>query len=243
MSDLLQNLTLIGIHLGVSLVLAFFFTLVSKTERKNLLLVYVLFFVATIFILFIPRLPIFDGLKFNWQGKFLSILMAIGFVYFLPFLTKEQAGFTFKINKSVWVPFIILTVVSVAFRFYESSLSEINTTKEYLLYQLTMPGLSEEPVFRGVMLGLLNVVFVARKNIFGASMGWGSLIQSVLFGVGHAVYFDEAHHLQFFTEGFIVTFTLGAFMTYLKEKGESIIPAILFHNIYNGVMPLVRLFV
>ena len=74
-------------------------------------------------------------------------------------------------------------------------------------------------------------------------MGIGALIQTVLFGVGHAVYFDAQQHLQFYTEGFVLTFILGAFMTYLKEKGESVIPAIIFHNIYNVSLPLARLFV
>jgi len=81
-----------------------------------------------------------------------------------------------------------------------------------------MPGLSEEPVFRGVMLGLLNLVFISRKKILGAYFGWGSLIQCVLFGVGHAVYFDNKQHLQFYFTRFVVTFVLGVFMTLFKRK-------------------------
>ncbi|MEJ7676771.1 MAG: CPBP family intramembrane glutamic endopeptidase [Segetibacter sp.] len=71
----------------------------------------------------------------------------------------------------------------------------------------------------------------------------GALIQAVLFGVGHALYFDDKRHLQFYFAGFAVTFVLGAFMTYLKEKGESLIPAILFHNLYNSSLALIRLFI
>lgn len=76
------------------------------------------------------------------------------------------------------------------------------------------------------------------RNIF-----WlGALVQTILFGVGHAIYFDNKEHLQFYFTGFAETFVLGAFMTYLKEKGESLIPAILFHNLFNASLPLIRLF-
>ncbi len=244
MNEILQTFATVGIHLGVSLLLCFIAMLFTKTEKRYLLIVYSIFFIATIGILFIPNLPFLDSLNWNWQGKFISLLMAILFVYFMPFLTKEQAGFTFKINKSVWLPFTLLTIISVGYYVFNvNTFSEIDSTKEYLFFQLTMPGFSEEPIFRGVLLGLLNVVFVTRRNILGANMGIGALIQAVLFGVGHAVYFDQQQHLQFYTEGFVFTFVLGAFMTYIKEKGESIIPAILFHNIFNASLPLIRLFV
>jgi hypothetical protein len=243
MTETQQTFAIIGINLGLSLLLPFICTLFTKTEKKYLIAVFTVFSLVTIGILFIPSLPVFDKLNWNWQGKFLSFLVAIAFLYFTPFLTKEQAGFTFKINKSVWIPFILLTAISLAFNMYTSDIKGGDKTKEYLLFQLTMPGLSEEPIYRGILLGLLNLVFVARRNILGASMGIGAIIQCALFGLGHAIYFDDKQHIQFYLEGFTITFTLGAFMTYLKEKGESIIPALLFHNLFNSCPAILRLFV
>lgn len=242
MIEFQQAFSLAGIHLGVALILSAILLLISKSEKRFLLLVFAAFFVATFLILFIPDLPFLNKLHWNWQGKFLTFILAIAFVYFLPFLTKKEAGFTFKVNKSVRITFLILLAISVAYNIYVSSFSEGDKTQEYLFFQLTMPGLSEEPVFRGVLLGLLNLVFVSRKKILGTYFGWGALVQTILFGVGHAIYFDNKEHLQFYFTGFAETFVLGAFMTYLKEKGESLIPAILFHNLFNASLPLIRLF-
>ena len=244
MSEFLQTFATVGIHLGIAIFLCLIAMLFTRAEKRYLVFVFAIFFLVTIAVLFIPDLPALSKLKWNWQGKFLSFLMALLFVYVLPFLTKEQAGFTFKINRSVWLPFLILTVLSVAYSFIHiNTIQEVDGSKEYLLFQLTMPGLSEEPIFRGVLLGLLNLVFVSRRKILGTYFGIGALIQAILFGIGHAVYFDQQQHIQFYMEGFVFTFTLGVFMTYLKEKGESIIPAILFHNIFNAALPIARLFV
>ncbi len=242
MTEFQQAFLLAGIHLGIALILSAILLLVSKSEKRYLLLVFAAFFVVTFLVLFIPDLPILRKLHWNWQGKFLTFILSMAFVYFLPFLTEKEAGFTFKVNKSVWIPLLILLTISAAFNIYVNDFSGVDKTKEYLFYQLTMPGLSEEPVFRGVMLGLLNLVFISRKKILGEYFGWGALIQTVLFGVGHAIYFDDKQHLQFYFTGFAATFVLGAFMTYLKEKGESLIPAILFHNLYNALLPLISLF-
>ncbi len=244
MTEILQTLATVGIHLGISILLCLIAMLFTKSEKRQLLFVFSIFFLSTIAILFIPNLPILDKLNWNWQGKFLSFAVAILFIYLFPYLTKEQAGFAFKINKSVWLPFIILTAISLGWNFFHiNTLQEIDKSKEYLLFQLTMPGISEEPIFRGILLGLLNLIFVTRRKILGANIGIGALIQIILFGIGHAIYFDEKQHIQFYMEGFIFTFILGVFMTYLREKGESIIPAILFHNIFNASLPLARLFI
>ncbi|MEJ7676772.1 MAG: hypothetical protein WKG06_02605 [Segetibacter sp.] len=173
MTEFQQAFSLAGIHLGIALLLSVILLLVSKSEKRYLLLVFAAFFVATFLILFVPDLPILNKLHWNWQGKLLTFILAIAFVYFLPFLTKKEAGFTFKVNKSVWIPFLFLLAISVSYNIYVSGLSEGDTTREYLFYQLTMPGLSEEPVFRGVLLGLLNLVFISRKKILGAYFGWG----------------------------------------------------------------------
>ena len=243
MAEFWKTITLIGVHVIISIVFALLFMPFSKTEKKHLFIVYGVFMLLTTAILFIPNLPVLNNLNWNWQGKFLSFLMALAFMRFLPFLTKKEAGFTFKVNKSVWLPLIILLAISIAYNLYETTLSELDGSKEYLLFEATMPGLSEEPIYRGIILGLLNLIFVSRINFLGASVGWGALIQSVLFGVGHAVYFDENTHLQFALEPFIITFILGTFMTYLKEKGESIIPALIFHNVFNAFPAIVKLFV
>lgn len=242
MTELQQIFIHIGLQIAISLTLICIFSLFSKTENKNRLFAFYIFFITTIAVYFIPRLPFFSAVKMNWQGQIFGIFLSLAFVYLTKYLTPKQAGFTFKINKTVWVPLIILTFLGIIFNVFVRGMDDINPSKEYLFYELTMPGLSEEMTFRGVLLGLLNVVFISRKNILGANLGWGSLILCLAFGLGHAIYFDDKQHLQFALDAFLVTTILAGIMTYLKEKGESIIPSIIFHNIYNATLPIIRLF-
>ena len=242
MTELQQILLQIGLQIFIAFVLIAMISFFSMTQSKNLVVVYFIFFVATIGAYFVPRIGFFENYRMNWQGQMLVILLSIGVVFLTNFLTPKQAGFTFNIRKTVWLPLVILSILGIVFNVYVRGFEGISTTKEYLFYQLTMPGIAEEMAFRGVLLGLLNLVFITKRNILGAKIGWGGVILSLAFGLGHSVYFDKHQHLQFSQDAFWVTTILAAVMTYLKEKGESIIPSIIFHNIYNASLPLIKLF-
>lgn len=242
MSNLLQILTQIGLQTFTTIALISLISLFSKKENKKLLFIYVLFFIATTVAYFIPRSPIFESFRMNWQGQSLVILLSLSFVFSTKYLSLQQAGFTFKVNKSVWFPLAILTILGLLFNVFVRRFDFINSTSENIIYQLTMPSVAEEMAFRGVLLGLLNKVFIERRTIFGAQLGWGAIILSFAFGLGHSVYFIYNQHIQFAFDAFLVTTTLAFFMTYLKEKGESIVPAIIFHSIYNASLPIIKLF-
>lgn len=241
MTELQQILAQIGLQLIISLVLIIIFIALSKTQKKNLLFPFYIFFIAAIVVYFIPRFLFFDNLKMNWQAQTLVIVLSLLFVFTTKYLSTKQAGFSLKINRTVWLPLLLFIIAGIVFNIYVRGFDEIPSDKEYLFYQLTMPGLGEEMTFRGVLLGLLNLIFVSRKKILGAQLGWGSLILCLAFGLGHSVYFDNKQNLQFAFDAFLVTTFLAAIMTYLKEKGESIIPSVIFHNIYNASLPLIKL--
>lgn len=243
MTALQQIFMQIGLQVFIAFVLIATISVFSKTHRKYLVVAYFIFLIATISSYFVPRIAFFESYKMNWQGQLFVVLLSLGFVFGTKILTPKQAGFTFKIRKSVWLPLIVFSTIGVAFNIYVRGFEGISTTGEYVLYQLTMPGLAEEMAFRGVLLGLLNLVFLSRRKILGAELGWGGVILSLAFGLGHSVYFDANRQLQFAQDAFLVTTILSAIMTYLKEKGESIIPSVIFHNIYNASLPLIKLFI
>nr|WP_255478519.1 CPBP family intramembrane glutamic endopeptidase [Flavobacterium sp. Sd200] len=115
-----------------------------------------------------------------------------------------------------------------------------NTAKPYpdaetLLFQFTMPGIAEELVFRGVLLGLLNKVYTAKINIFGVPLGWAALITSVLFGVVHAFNF-YSNSIDFNLGYFFSSFLMGLIFVFIKEKSQSLVPSIICHNLYNAVI-------
>ena len=73
MTEFQQAFLLAGIHLGIALILSAILLLVSKSQKRYLLLVFAAFFVVTFLVLFIPDLPILSKLHWNWQGKFLTL--------------------------------------------------------------------------------------------------------------------------------------------------------------------------
>lgn len=243
MNYVIQELSLLGIQAGITLaVIILIMTFVSST-KKNLVLLFIALFVASALLLIIPRIQPLQGNMMNWQGKTLTILFALACYYHAGYPLKKEYGFTFRINNKVWLPFLIFTLAGFAFNYFVSGLPEEKADLNYLFFELTMPGLSEEMIYRGVLLGILNVVFISRVNVFGTGIGWAVPIQSLLFGLANALYFDGNSQLQFHIPAFTVTFSLGLIMSYLKERGQSIIPAILFHNIYNATLSIISLFI
>jgi uncharacterized protein len=63
--------------------------------------------------------------------------------------------------------------------------TNVPTDTEILAFQLTMPGFEEEPFYRGILLLGLNKAFKMKKKILGISLGWGSLLSTLLFGMVH----------------------------------------------------------
>lgn len=93
--------------------------------------------------------------SWNWDGKIYG--MAWGLIMYVLFC-KQFVGydfFTFRqckkgLKSAVWVAIALVSY---------SAVSGIVGNKEYdletLLFQLSMPGIEEELIFRGVLLGLM----------------------------------------------------------------------------------------
>jgi membrane protease YdiL (CAAX protease family) len=93
-------------------------------------------------------------------------------------------------------------------------------TSPLLLFFLLVlsPGIWEEMVFRGAFLGLLRRVGTGRRAV---------VLSSVFFA---------AVHLSVFRFG--PTFLLGVMLAALTVTTGSLVPAMIFHMVYNGVMVL-----
>ena len=82
-----------------------------------------------------------------------------------------------------------------------------------LLYSVVLAPVSEEFIFRGVILGQMR-----RALPFWAA----NVLQALLFGVYHGNLVQGAY-----------AFCVGLFLGYISKKADSLIPAIAFHMIYN----------
>lgn len=105
--------------------------------------------------------------------------------------------------------------------------------KEAILFQATMPGIAEELVYRGILLGLLNKIWQPAWMFFKADIGWGVLLTSVLFGLVHSLYFDSDFRLHFNFYTLLLTGLWGFAFAVLKERTGSLIPSVIIHNAVN----------
>ncbi len=158
---------------------------------------------------------IFPSQEWNWIGKSASLIAAILFVYFNPILGKNGIGFTSHpkpesifsvIAISTIVLFLRLIPKVIAGGFHHFHL-------ETFAFQATLPGFSEEIIYRGILLSLLNKVYLPAITIFKAKVGWGFLIVSVLFGLEHGLSLDKSWHLLFNSQRFCMT--LGMALSWL----------------------------
>lgn len=107
---------------------------------------------------------------------------------------------------------------------------------ETLAFQATLPGFSEKIIYRGILLGLLNRVYLPTITIFKAKVGWGFLIVSVIFGLEHGLSLDKSWQLSFNSQRFCMTIGFGFILAWLKQRSGSLLPSVIFHNLWNLIV-------
>ena len=187
---------------------------------------------------------VFPGntLYYNWGYKGLSLVLnliiAIILIASREFRSRElglsflQAPGTGRVLLTVVLPFLVLLVVLPAM--YQGAMDH---TLEALLFQATMPGLTEELTFRGIYLALFDRMFAARFRVFGAELGYGAIATSLAFGLVHAVpsdwYFGHVNYILG-----IKTALFGLFMVWVRCRSRSLVLPVMLHNLCNTV-PLI----
>ncbi|OPX25833.1 MAG: hypothetical protein B1H05_03240 [Candidatus Cloacimonas sp. 4484_140] len=123
------------------------------------------------------------GKEWNWSGKILASIVFIIIIIILRKYKKFDFGFTFKQKKGSLKPVLIfigiISIIHIVSLWF--TVSKGKPSLESHLFQLTIPGISEEIAYRGLLLGILNVVFKKRIKIWGASLGYGTVVISILF--------------------------------------------------------------
>lgn len=180
----------------------------------------------------------FFNFQLNWFGKLLSTISALLIIFFLKRKKSNlEFGITFKQRKGsikpvlkVFLIFAILEIIIVYFFF-----GNYNASTEEHLYQTFMPGISEEIIYRGLYLGLLNEIFERKKLIFGAYLGYGAIITIILFGLSHGISIDESFGLHFNYGSMIIPFVFAIIWTWIRERTGSVLIPIIFHNFSNEI--------
>lgn len=178
----------------------------------------------------------FFNLKMNWQGKVNSYLLAIAFLFTYRKFPITEYGLTLKQKEGTTkYIFITIAVFIVFVLLYSHFVERYSSEFENILFQLTMPSIVEEIVFRGIILGLLNFAFVKSFKLGATKFGMGAIISSILFGLWHGLNIDANLDFSMYWVPLIYTSIVGFVLALVTERTGSILIPIVLHIIINLV--------
>lgn len=198
-----------------------------------------LFFAIIFFIVFICGLILGSEIqkmlkldfKMGWGQDIVSTVAIIFLAFF--FKAPRQLLALEKPKHKKWLRYtIIIGVVIAIWNFtnqYLSGDSNFNRGLEYYLFELTMPSIAEEIGLRGAVLGFL--LHYSKQSGFSYAKTWMTIvILAMIFGIAHLL------HVESFIEGlkaFLMTFSAGMGLSWLRIKTGSLFPGIIAHSIMN----------
>jgi membrane protease YdiL (CAAX protease family) len=181
------------------------------------------------------RLPhLLPTSEWNWQGKILALAATLA-VAALPAFGWARCGLTLKqapgsLLRSIPVALVYCGLfVALAYAFPSPAASS-----ETVAFQLTMPGLEEEPFYRGILLFALDRAFTGRVRLLGVDWGWGAVLSCAVFGSAHAFGYS---HGQFSFDAMTMALTaLPSFIgVWMRLRTGSLLLPVLLHNFGNSI--------
>lgn len=168
--------------------------LYRKPGAWRVVLVLVVLVACSRWALFLPRVGVFAELEWNWQGKTLELLwLAALFAVVWPW-ARDEAGLGWRVRpgSGAAVARVIAVVFAVAggltyWALADSGAAASPLSAERLLFDAGHANLTEELLVRGAMLALLDRICGTPWRFFGAQVGWGLVITSLLFGLWHGL--------------------------------------------------------
>lgn len=179
---------------------------------------------------------IIDG-SWNWDGKIYGIVCGIAIYFIFRRQFSNNNFFTLKQDKAGLKSALKVAVAILAIAILGGVVNDREFNIETLLFQISMPGIDEEIMYRGVLLGLMCSALRAG----GAA--WRNpaiIINAVLFGLVHSLSLGDGA-LQFNSVNFMWTGLLGYGFGYITIKTRSILIPMLTHNLYNFTLNLLAM--
>ncbi|MDQ8757307.1 CPBP family intramembrane glutamic endopeptidase [Sphingosinicella sp. LHD-64] len=169
----------------------------------------------------------------NWQGKLLALAATLA-IAALPVFGWRASGLTLAQAPGSLVRCV---PVALAYCLFFAGIGYAfpveDASGETIAFQLTMPGLEEEPFYRGILLLALDRAFAGRVRFLGVDWGWGAVLSCALFGMAHAFGFSDG---QFSFDWLTMALTaIPSFLAvWLRLRTGSLLLPILLHNFGNA---------
>jgi len=175
--------------------------------------------------------------EWNWQGKILALAATL-VVASLPAFGWKRSGLTLRqAPGSLRTVAPVVLIYAAVFAWLAVVTPNEAVSRETLAFQLTLPGLEEEPYYRGVLLLALDRAFRARVRVLGVDWGWGAVLSCAVFGLAHA--FGVSHGRFAFDAMIMAVTALPSFIgVWLRARTGSLVLPVLLHNFGNAV-PLI----
>jgi membrane protease YdiL (CAAX protease family) len=177
---------------------------------------------------------LFPASEWNWQGKILALAATLivaslpGFGWKRTGLTLAQAPGSLKSCVPVAILYcLFFAAIAIAFPGDPAS-------RETIAFQLTMPGLEEEPFYRGILLLALDRAFTGRVRWLGVDWGWGAVLSCALFGMAHAFGYGDGH-FSFDPMVMALTALPSVLAVWLRLRTGSLVLPVLLHNFGNSI--------
>lgn len=195
----------------------------------------------------------------NFIHHLVQMLLAI-IVILLSIWNKPIKNWGFNLNNKSWslnifwkfcIGWIIfLTIGTILFQWSSNSEPIIKyplTTRNItgnLSFMFTMPGLSEEILFRALAIGILLKSWGGRMNFGIFRISATGLIATIIFTLAHFGYTIQPFQIDYIEPmQLLFAFGLGIFYAVMLEKTGSLLGPILVHNASDGLGTVIYLIV
>ena len=188
---------------------------------------------------FYGLLPDMIAGEWNWQGK-LAALIATVAIAALPVFGFRRVGFTLsQVPGSVRASLPIAAAYCGFFILIAMMFPGEKANAEDVAFQLTMPGLEEEPFYRGILLFALDQAFRGKRRFLGVDWGWGAVLSCFLFGMAHAFGYSDGG-FSFEPVTMALTSVPAFIAVWLRLRTGSLLLPILLHNFGNSFSFLIH---
>lgn len=213
---------------------------IRRITRLNLIRITLFFIIFLVYKFFLILPNYYEGLIFfksdwGWTGKIYGIIVGLISYFLFKNYFAEYDYFTLR-QKTDFIRSTVVASISIVIlaTVIHYALGEAEFDVETLLYQLTMPGIGEEIIYRGIFLGLL--MSVLKRKIMIGRLNLGSpavLTTAVLFSLVHALHVSADWQLVFNWISFVRAGFAGYIWGWIAIKSCSLLQPILSHNLSN----------
>lgn len=209
----------------------------KPSDLRPFLFFILVYIIAAILVQQFAAVTLFPHQHWNWTGKAAALLFGLVAAFVLTGFKPATYGLTTRVQWDGTGTLLLVCGIYFIIRIglYIKSgeaTSAINT--ESLIYQATLPGIQEEIIFRGILMGLLATVLKNPSFEFlHVSFSWPVIITSLLFGLAHGLTYHpqtglNINYFLIFRSAFD-----GFLFALLAQKTQSLLPGIIFHNLLN----------